>query len=27
MPATNSVPAARIEIEKVSIRDKPAPEP
>ena len=27
MPATNAVPAARIEIRKVSIRDKPAPEP
>ncbi len=27
MPAANTVPAARIEIRKVSIRDKPAPEP
>jgi cyclophilin family peptidyl-prolyl cis-trans isomerase len=27
MPATNAVPAARIEIRKVSIREKPAPEP
>jgi peptidyl-prolyl cis-trans isomerase B (cyclophilin B) len=27
MPATNAVPSARIEIRKVSIRDKPAPEP
>jgi len=26
-PATNSVPAARMEIRKVTIRDKPAPEP
>ena len=26
-PPTNTVPAARIEIRKVSIRDKPAPEP
>jgi peptidyl-prolyl cis-trans isomerase B (cyclophilin B) len=26
-PASNSVPAARIEIRKVTIRDKPAPEP
>jgi peptidyl-prolyl cis-trans isomerase B (cyclophilin B) len=26
-PAANSVPAARIEIRKVAIRDKPAPEP
>jgi cyclophilin family peptidyl-prolyl cis-trans isomerase len=26
-PATNAVPSARIEIRKVSIRDKPAPEP
>jgi peptidyl-prolyl cis-trans isomerase B (cyclophilin B) len=27
MPATNAVPAARIEIRRVSIREKPAPEP
>jgi peptidyl-prolyl cis-trans isomerase B (cyclophilin B) len=27
MPATNAVPATRIEIRKVTIRDKPAPEP
>jgi peptidyl-prolyl cis-trans isomerase B (cyclophilin B) len=27
MPATNTVPSSRIEIRKVSIRDKPAPEP
>jgi peptidyl-prolyl cis-trans isomerase B (cyclophilin B) len=27
MPAANAVPAARIEIRKVSIREKPAPEP
>ncbi len=27
MPATNTVPAARIEIRRVTIRDKPAPEP
>jgi peptidyl-prolyl cis-trans isomerase B (cyclophilin B) len=26
-PATNTVPAARLEIKKVSIREKPAPEP
>jgi peptidyl-prolyl cis-trans isomerase B (cyclophilin B) len=26
-PATNSVPAARVEIRRVTIRDKPAPEP
>ena len=27
MPASNAVPASRIEIRKVTIRDKPAPEP
>jgi peptidyl-prolyl cis-trans isomerase B (cyclophilin B) len=27
MPATNSIPAGRIEIRKVVVRDKPAPEP
>jgi peptidyl-prolyl cis-trans isomerase B (cyclophilin B) len=27
MPATNAVPATRIEIRRVTVRDKPAPEP